>query len=119
MIYLIFIAAIVFNALANILIKLGMKSGGVVNFANLGSTLLNLLTNIYFLIGLLSFGLALVFYSFVLQKVNLSIAYPIMTSMGFVLVILVSVFYLKESLSVFQMLGILFIAAGVWLVAAK
>lgn len=119
MIYLIFILAIVLNAAANILIKLGMRGGGVVNFNQLGLTLVNLITNFYFLGGLVSFGLALVFYSFVLQKINLSVAYPIMTSVGFVFVILVSVLFLKESLTFWQMLGILLIVAGVWLVAAK
>lgn len=67
--------------------------------------------------GILSFVLALVAYGYVLTKMNLSIAYPIMTSMGFMIVILASWLFLKESITLIQAVRFLLILSGVWMVA--
>ena len=68
-------------------------------------------------IGVVSFGLALVCYSVVLSKLNLSIAYPLMVSLGLIIVILASYFFLAESISIVQIAGFVLIIAGVWLVS--
>jgi multidrug transporter EmrE-like cation transporter len=67
--------------------------------------------------GILSFGLALAAYSFVLTRLNLSIAYPIMVSMGLIIVVLASFFLLKEAITLIQIAGFILIIAGVWMVA--
>jgi multidrug transporter EmrE-like cation transporter len=112
--YLILALAILFNATANVLIKVSMSrisaSGGV-------SVLVAALSQPAFWMGLISFGLALAAYSLVLARLNLSIAYPIMVSMGLVIVVLISGFYLNESISIMQILGFSLIVTGVWLVA--
>jgi multidrug transporter EmrE-like cation transporter len=51
--------------------------------------------------------------------VPLSLAYPIMTSGGFLIVVTASAILLRESLSVPQMFGIALIIAGVILVASQ
>lgn len=109
--------AIVLNAGANILIKMGMNSAPDLRAVSAGRYLLYFVTNVYVLSGILSFGLALLTYSYVLSKVNLSVAYPIMTSCGFVIVVLFSVFFLSERLVPLQAVGMALILAGVWLVA--
>lgn len=110
--------AIVLNAAANILIKLGMKDAPDLQSVSLGVYFSHFITNIYVLSGIVSFGLALLTYSYVLSKINLSVAYPIMTSVGFIIVVLFSVLYLSERLIPLQILGIVLIIAGVWLVAS-
>lgn len=60
---------------------------------------------------------ALVAYSYALSKINISIANPIMTSIEYAIVILSSVLFLKETLNNIQVIGILFIIFGVWMVA--
>ena len=78
--------SIVYNATANILIKVGMnrlgKVGGV--FAMVKKAIVEPAL----VLGVFSFILALGGYSFVLTKLNLSIAYPIMISMGLIIVVL-------------------------------
>lgn len=107
--------SIVFNATANILIKVGMnrlgKVGGVFMMVK------KAIVEPALVLGVFSFVLALAGYSFVLTKLNLSVAYPIMISMGLIIVVLASYFLLNESISGFQILGFLLIIAGVWLVA--
>lgn len=110
--------AIVLNAAANILIKMGMKDAPDLQSVPLKTYALYFLGNIHVLSGIVSFGLALLTYSYVLSKVNLSVAYPIMTSVGFIIVVLFSALCLSERLVPLQIVGIVLIIAGVWLVAA-
>ena len=111
----ILIFAIFFNALANILIKVGMVRVGktegwfqLLAKAALQPALLG---------GIISFALALVAYSFVLTRMNLSVAYPIMISMGLIIVVFASHFVLSEAITPLQIAGFLLIIAGVWMVA--
>jgi multidrug transporter EmrE-like cation transporter len=106
--------AILFNATANVLIKVGMSR---INGSGVASILFAALSQPVFWAGLILFGLALAAYSLALTRLNLSIAYPIMVSMGLVIVVLVSGFYLNESISIIQILGFALIITGVWLVA--
>ena len=111
----ILIVAICLNALANILIKVGMlrvdREGGLVQILREAALQPALLA------GIASFVLALAAYSIVLTKLNLSVAYPIMVSMGLVIVVLASYFFLNEQISLVQVAGFLLIIAGVWMVA--
>jgi multidrug transporter EmrE-like cation transporter len=61
--------------------------------------------------------LAFVLYSIVLTRVNLSIAYPVMTSLGLVIISLVSILVFKEVITGVQAGGLLLIVIGVWLVS--
>ena len=116
-IYIVFlILAIVFNAGANIFMKAGVMSepvklsDGIIQFA------LSYLTNVKLMLGILFFGIALVFYTKALEKFNLSIAYPTMTSCGLLIVTLWSVFMFNERLSMLQICGLFLIVCGLWLV---
>jgi multidrug transporter EmrE-like cation transporter len=112
---IILILAIVLNATANILIKVGMlrvgRTGSVLQIAGRAIVQPALLG------GIFSFALALAAYSLVLTRLNLSVAYPIMVSMGLVIVVLASYFLLNETITLVQVIGFGFIIAGVWMVA--
>lgn len=114
---LIFILAIVLNAFANILIKasaLRNDESGLRGFIE--ATLLNP----WLIAGLTSFGLAFIAYRHVLaQGIRLSVAYPLMTTCGFAIVLLASRVFFHETLHGLQWLGIGFLVVGLWLVAVK
>ena len=107
--------AITFNALANILIKMGMIRVG--SGKGLAQTVVQGATQPTILVGIVMFALALAAYVFVLSRMNLSIAYPVMTSLGFMVVILASWLVFREAITLVQVLGFVLIIAGVWLVA--
>jgi multidrug transporter EmrE-like cation transporter len=107
--------AVLLNALANILIKVGMTRAG--KASGLVSMLKHVLRQPAVWGGMVSFALALGAYSLVLTKMNLSVAYPIMVSMGLIVVVLASAFLLMEPISAVQIVGFGLIIAGVWLVA--
>jgi len=107
--------AIIFNAMANILIKVGMNKVGetewILELAKKAVVQPQLIA------GIVSFIMAFVSYSYILTKLNLSIAYPIMVSMGLVIVVTVSYLFLHESISIVQIFGFVLIITGVWMVA--
>ena len=109
------VLAICLNAGANILIKVGMLKIGETN--GVGEMIKKALTQPAMWFGVISFGLALAAYSMVLSRLNLSVAYPIMVSMGLIIVVLVSGLVLKEVITPLQIAGFALIIAGVWMVA--
>ena len=118
-IILIFCVAVFFNALANILIKSSSLNDSVA--APEAGGLVGMITNFLnpiFIGGLACFGLALVGYRFVLGKgLKLSLAYPVFTSSGFIVVLIASAIFFRERLTWTQWTGIGFIMIGVWLTA--
>lgn len=117
-IYLILLAAIIFNAGANIMIKAAMRKSPII--LEQGAVLqafVQAAKNPHLIAGVALFGLALAAYSVVLSRINLSIAYPIMTGAGFLLVFLVSGLYFKENITAVHLLGSVMILAGVWVLA--
>ena len=115
--YLVLGIAIFTNAAANILMKIGMNRVGGLEITSLTDIWHKFFLNYVVWLGISCFVLALVSYSYVLSHIQLSIAYPIMTSLGFVIVIVTSLLYLSEKLTLIQLGGIAFIIIGVCLVA--
>ncbi|EMJ97259.1 multidrug resistance protein, SMR family [Leptospira sp. B5-022] len=73
-----------------------------------------------FFAGLVSFGIALLGYRWVLGNgLKLSLAYPLFTSAGFIIVLVASAIFFKEELNWTQWTGIGLILAGVWLTSAE
>lgn len=106
--------AICLNAAANILIKSGMNGYRA-------QGILQLIRDRWFSPaiagGVLCFVLALIAYSLVLAKTNLSVAYPLMTGLGFVIISCASAILFHEQIGLVQILGYTVIIFGVWLVS--
>lgn len=115
MVYLVLFLALVLNAIANISIKIGMTKIG--DFNSLPDMLLKAISNPYIILGGICFLLNLIAYAFALSRLNLSIAYPIMVSVGLLIIVFVSWLLLKEAITVPQVIGFVLIISGVWLVA--
>ncbi len=117
-IYLILFTAIVCNAGANIMIKAAMRHSPIIlEQGAILQTFMQAVKNPFLIVGVILFGIALAAYSIVLSKVNLSIAYPIMTGAGFLLVFLFSGLFFKESINAIHILGAVLILSGVWILA--
>lgn len=109
------ILAIVFNAGANIFMKAGVMADPVKLSDGIFPFVLSYITNFKLMSGIAFFGIALVFYTKALEKFNLSIAYPMMTSCGLIIVTLWSLFVFQEKLSAVQFGGLFMIIGGIWL----
>lgn len=116
--------ALVLNAFANLLMKVGMKSveasGGLFKDGAL-TAIKTVLANAPLLVGLTCFALNAVFYMYALQSKSLkiSIAYPIMVGGGFALIALVARFHpsLAERLTWGQFAGVALVLVGIILIA--
>ena len=70
--------------------------------------------NMMRIFALCSYGVGFILYSIALQKFNLAIAYPVMTSISVMVAILYTI-YADGSLSAYQWVGIFFIVFGVYM----
>jgi len=120
------VIALVLNASANLLMKLGMKTvqagGGVLKDGPLGAVMA-ILTTPTLIIGLTCFGLNAAFYMYALQSdtLKISVAYPIMVGGGFALIATIARLHpaLAEKLNTGQMVGIAMVLMGVIIIAIK
>lgn len=117
--WLLLVVALVLNAAANVLMKIGANRGLQLPLdTGLSDRLLNFL-NWPTLLAILCFAANVLAYRRALEAFDVSVAYPIMVSTGLVLVTLaaVSLPMLNEKVGLVQVLGMALIALGVWLVA--
>lgn len=117
--------ALVLNASANLLMKLGAQSvasGGGLLAGGPAGAVRTLLRTPTLLIGLVLFGLNAGFYMYALQSKSLkiSVAYPVMVGGGFALIAIVARLHpaLSERLSWTQLTGVAMILGGILLVAS-
>lgn len=115
--YTILLAAVIFNAGANIMLKAAMRNSPIVLDHGVLATFTQAIKNPHLIAGVMLFGLALAAYSIVLSRINLSIAYPIMTGSGFLLVFLFSALFFKENITAVHLMGSALILAGVYILA--
>src|SRR3989339_1007522 len=107
--YLFLFFALVLNATANILVKIG--SHGINDFVEFGF-IKGLINNYILIVGIFLFALNVIFYIIALSKINLSIAYPVLAGGGFLIITIVSFLYLKEQITISHILGMLFLIIG-------
>jgi undecaprenyl phosphate-alpha-L-ara4N flippase subunit ArnF len=122
--YLVSLAvALALNAAANLMMKFGMRgidtelAGAGMLDQGVGGLLRLLLRNWVLLAGLGCFALNVVFYTYALQKLPISMAYPIMTVTGFAIIVVVSGYLLSERLTTLQWVGVAAILIGAVCVA--
>lgn len=115
--YLFLVIALILNAAANILMKLGSAQLPLGKQLPLAEVVILMATNVYLIFGILLFAANVIFYILSLSKINLSIAYPLMTAGGFMIITSFTFFYLKEPLNALQLIGLLLIIVGIMFVS--
>jgi len=115
-IVLLFAGNVAFNAVGNIMMKYGMNTVKDAPLSTFRAVVSNLILNPLLIIGAFSYVLSLVFYVFVLQKVSLNIAYPIVVACTAILVNIASQFMLHESITWNQIAGCAVIIGGIYLI---
>ena len=112
--YAFLVLALTLNALANVLIKYSM-SRPVHPILPVHGPLAPFLSWPY-LLGLFCFAANLGCYSMALRTLKISMAYPLMVSLGYLVILLFGWFLFGERLTAVQYVGIGVILVGVWLV---
>jgi multidrug transporter EmrE-like cation transporter len=111
---------VLFNALAQLLLKEGMSRIGyfAFSFENLIPISAQVATNVFILLGLLSYVGSLVLWLLVLSRVPVSYAYP-MLSIGYIINLVAAHYWFQEEVSFNKVMGILIIIGGVYLLSRQ
>lgn len=115
MAYLYLVLAFTLNSIANILLKLGALQGLTLS----GGVFALVKGNWQFLLGLSIFAVNVIFYFLALRALPLSVAYPVMVVMGFLIVNSYALFALHEPITAGQYIGYVLIVIGLTLVVAR
>jgi drug/metabolite transporter (DMT)-like permease len=109
---------VMLNAGAQLLLKVGMERIGQFAFSwsNALPIGMQVAVNPYVLIGLVFYVVSVVVWLLVLSRVDVSVAYP-MVSLGYIVNAIVAYYWLGEQVSMLRILGIVIILLGVFLVA--
>lgn len=113
--------SIISTVTGQLLLKKGVLSLGEINFSFNG--ILNLVVqffkNFYLFFGFSFFVMAFIFWIFALSKKDLGIIYPISSSLVLSSIVFGSFLFFKESISFFQILAVVFIIIGIFLLLVK
>jgi multidrug transporter EmrE-like cation transporter len=119
MIALLMFFVVALNVCGHVFLKVGMNQVGQMDGRSIIQFAFSSLTNPYVLLGLTGYVTSVAGYIVVLSRTQLSIAYPILMSSGYALVVLVSFLWLKEPFSAIKWLGISMILLGVMIIGIK
>lgn len=115
--FLIAVTAVLINASAQLLLKAGAtKLSVVLADGNLGSIAIKAITQPFIVIALVLYVLSVAIWIFVLAKVPVSVAYPLL-SIGYIANAIAAYYLFGESLNALKICGIFVIILGVILVA--
>jgi len=111
--FFIALVSIFLTWLSQILLKLGAED---LNFSHISFNLfLEILKNKYILLGVLAMWISMFLWLIVLKKIDVSIAYPLV-SLNFVFLTIVGYYCFDESLNLYKILGIAFIIIWVFFI---
>jgi multidrug transporter EmrE-like cation transporter len=97
--------------------KQGMRKFGEVTFdSNILMTIIKMFLLPNVLLGLFFYAISTVFWLIALSKIELSVAYPIL-SLGYILLMIISYFLLNESITFYKVIGTLLVVAGITLIS--
>lgn len=113
--WLLLVLSLSLNASGNVIAKYAMKEAPA--NANFSSLILFTVTNWKVLLSMACFSVAFGGYAMVLTKMDLSLAYPIMTTGGFLIILVASFFLFSEHISVMRIIGFLIVIVGIWLIS--
>ena len=116
------VVALVFCAATNLLIKAGVRAIQAQQQAGVElsalATVKAAVCSPWILAGVICGGINLIAYVFALKRFPVSLAYPILVSVGYAIIIGGAAVWFSEKLTAWQMVGVGIIMLGVWVVAA-
>ena len=119
MLVILMIFVVGLNVCGHVFLKAGMNQVGQVGSRPFVDFAFSALSNLFVILGLAAYVTSVTGYIIVLSRTHLSVAYPILMSSGYALVVLVSFLWLKEPFNLYKWIGIISIFLGVILISVK
>ena len=114
---IIVICALLANVIAQLNLRKGMLNKEINSISF--SKIIEIFSSIYIWLGLFFYVISFVLYLYILSKFEVSYIYPIIMSVGFILLLIFSVLFLNETFTLNKLLGIIFISIGIIVIAFK
>lgn len=109
--YIAALISIILGAIAQYLFKIGVTTISN-NSKGIFHIIKNGIINPHLLVGIICYGFSLILWFYVLSKMELSKAYP-MVSLGYIFTMLLGYFFLNEMITATKIVGIALIIVGV------
>ncbi len=111
------VSSVLLNALAQILLKAGMKNFSNIDFKNnIIQTVLSISLNPYIISGFISYGISIILWLWVLSKVDVSLAYPFQ-ALGYIIVTILAWLIFQENINLTRIIALIFITVGLIILA--
>ncbi|HIG09475.1 MAG TPA: 4-amino-4-deoxy-L-arabinose transferase [Alphaproteobacteria bacterium] len=115
--FIFIISSVLLNALAQILLKAGMKQFGNIDLKNnIINTSISIALNPYIITGFISYGISILLWLWVLSKVDVSLAYPFQ-ALGYIVVTILAWLIFQENISFTRIMALIFISIGLIILA--
>jgi multidrug transporter EmrE-like cation transporter len=111
------VIAVLTGSFAQTMMKLGVRRLGAFGETPFFVYLFKLLTAPLVMLAIASYGFGVIFYMFMLSRLNLSYLYPVMTALGLILTTVISATLLGEHVSPLRLGGIVLMVLGVFAVS--
>jgi multidrug transporter EmrE-like cation transporter len=109
--------AVLTGTVAQTMMKFGTDRVGRFGDTPVLEYLFRLITNPFVLLAIAAYGFGVIFYMFMLSRLDLSFLYPVMVALGLVFASTVSAFIFQEQITLVRLGGIIVVIAGVFLVS--
>ncbi|MGA2141164.1 MAG: hypothetical protein ABSG94_01980 [Brevinematales bacterium] len=114
---LLLLLSIALNVISQLLIKIGMNQTGAVDLkGDISGSVLKILGNPLFLSGALLSVFSFVPYAVALSKIELNVAFPVISIGAIVLLFILTVLFLGETFNIYKAGGVALCIAGILLI---
>ena len=110
------LSSVLLNCFAQILIRKGMLEVGEVTLNDVAKLIVSMVSNLWLWGAILSYGIIILLWMYVLSKVEVSFAYPFL-SIGYVVAVFVGYFWMGESIDIYKITGIAIICFGIFVLS--
>ena len=111
------VTSVLLNALAQILLKAGMKNFSNIDLKNnVIQTVMSIAINPYIICGFISYGISILLWLWVLSKVDVSYAYPFQ-ALGYIVVTILAWLLFQENINLTRIIALIFITMGLIILA--
>lgn len=108
--------AVLTGSFAQTMMKFGTERVGRFGDTPVMEYLLRLMTNPFVILAIMAYGFGVIFYMFMLSRLDLSYLYPVMVALGLVFATIVSSLIFREQISAQRIGGIVVVILGIFLV---
>ena len=109
---LIIALVILTNVSAQLLLRAGMKN---IEINGVSLSLVTKILNSYHVwFGMFMYVISFALYLYILSEFEVGYVYPVIMSIGFILILIFSTLFLGETFSLLKFIGIIFISIGIW-----